>query len=1184
MREKFSKLLQSFFTHKNLFAIFFLALFVFLLVPENAHAGLGSTIGNAIANAAALVVGKILGFFSSVLALIFGVVSVALMAVINFFMGMTVTPGAEKTPLFVSDTWNIVRQLVNMFFILILTFIGLATILRLSTYQVKQTFPLLIVIALLVNFSGIFVGFIVDITNLVSNFFLSAAAEVNWSSLKELWKSGINDNPFALAAKQIAQILYFLVAILIYFVLMFVFMIRTVFLWVIVILSPIAFASYVLPATRGKIWGPWFEQLIQWSLFVIPVSLTLWLAGEALTIPKNWATSPSEASNIAEFLAPFTALLILYIGVTQSQQMAPAAARAVADWAQKTGLGMGKGMASGAWRKIEGAKMKDGGGRISNFGAGIKKWGNKGLESIQSDRAKKQKELDALKADKTWSKEKGATMDALQAEITALDAQEATTTGAPWYRRKRHFTTGLAGRWVGGAIELAGKEATMRMLDQDVQEQEAAANEVAGRDSYAAFNLYNQERAKGPLANKNRMVGLLNGIRNRGDGDDIDEAIESGVLKGSDIGLGIKTGLRGGPPQFRPLLKSFYGQIMMHPERYGFNATSKENADGTLTFTGKDAEFLQGQYKSIPTKFTAQDFQGDTLSPKNFDMDTEEGQFFARTMTKSRGAEFMSSIGRRPRKEESRKFLEYIFKEGEYEDNGLGVDWLLDNNAEDVLRYLDSPGARSLGLGRGISREEIEAIIDQKQNGKTKGDALEQQALLEQEETTLKASGAKDNGKQLTRVRSRLIQVHADLELMDIKDSDLNKQIEELRTTVQATTTDISNNENDLKARQERAKANSALKPLENELRRRGPAQTVSQVTQDITEEGTKLQETKAQLNTREQALGIRIKEEQGKAIQELDTQKQALGIRIKEAQDQAVQALNAREQELGNLIKEAQEGQGESLDSSYQQALPAWEIELAAIPAQRTKVQTGEDSQVLKITTPLQSAIENISIRQSQIEKNPQILNVVKQIQAELESIPNERVNIERDIRATAIKLGQAQLNSLQNPQAPLPLPTSRKDMPNPLRGAISNARKIVQTIQKHTTKMEQSIQLASDTYQDYNKVLAETKNITAEIANINAQSKADGTLNPQLRSKRSQLQSKLPDLDVRNRELEDEIQKQTEIITKRKEAIDSSRENLQRAREVIDPLLQNYGGVKEKEGIVAQNEQRARNRKKQK
>ena len=57
-----------------------------------------------------------------------------------------------------------------MLFILGLAYIGLATALNLSNFNTNKTFGKLILFALLINFTPVITGVIVDVANIISNF------------------------------------------------------------------------------------------------------------------------------------------------------------------------------------------------------------------------------------------------------------------------------------------------------------------------------------------------------------------------------------------------------------------------------------------------------------------------------------------------------------------------------------------------------------------------------------------------------------------------------------------------------------------------------------------------------------------------------------------------------------------------------------------------------------------------------------------------------------------------------------------------------------------------------------------------------------------------------------------------------------------------------------------------------
>ena len=69
--------------------------------------------------------------------------------------------------------WVITRDIVNMFFILALVIIAFATILRIETYGIKALLPKLIIMALLINFSYLACGIIIDATHITANSFIN---------------------------------------------------------------------------------------------------------------------------------------------------------------------------------------------------------------------------------------------------------------------------------------------------------------------------------------------------------------------------------------------------------------------------------------------------------------------------------------------------------------------------------------------------------------------------------------------------------------------------------------------------------------------------------------------------------------------------------------------------------------------------------------------------------------------------------------------------------------------------------------------------------------------------------------------------------------------------------------------------------------------------------------------------
>ena len=193
----------------------------------------------------------------------------------------------------VMEGWKITQGLANLFFILILVFIGLSTILRIGEYEAKKLLPRLIIVALLINFSPVLVGFVVDISNILTNVFLSS---VSFGSIGGIWSIilGYFTETLSLMVKigplmdiigsiigtlilGVVITLFFGYAAWIYFMVVILLIARIIVLWILMILAPLAFLFYILPAGR-KLAREWWQQLIQWSIIAIPIGFFLFLS------------------------------------------------------------------------------------------------------------------------------------------------------------------------------------------------------------------------------------------------------------------------------------------------------------------------------------------------------------------------------------------------------------------------------------------------------------------------------------------------------------------------------------------------------------------------------------------------------------------------------------------------------------------------------------------------------------------------------------------------------------------------------------------------------------------------------------------------------------------------------------------------------------------------------------------
>ena len=104
--------------------------------------------------------------------------------------GYLINLGIELNGNLINDSlvrlgFDITLDIVNLLFVLVIIIMALSTILGFENYGLKKTLPTLIVAALLVNFSLVFAGLIIDFTGVFTKFFISQATNNGAFSLAE---------------------------------------------------------------------------------------------------------------------------------------------------------------------------------------------------------------------------------------------------------------------------------------------------------------------------------------------------------------------------------------------------------------------------------------------------------------------------------------------------------------------------------------------------------------------------------------------------------------------------------------------------------------------------------------------------------------------------------------------------------------------------------------------------------------------------------------------------------------------------------------------------------------------------------------------------------------------------------------------------------------------------------------
>ena len=261
--------------------------------------------------------------------------------------------------------WTLVRDLINITFVVILIVIGLATALRYKDYQAKKALPRLIIVALLINFSYIIVGLFVDLTNIVTNFFLTKVDGLNNVGAMVTSQSALIGETLKRGSIIIGLIPAIIQVLLIVFfdilagitILLFagLFAIRMIIFMILVILSPAAFAAAILPGTQTY-FNQWRQTLTQWGVLGIFAAFFLYLGNHMLIEAPTMIfaapqTTDYAVSQFVVLLLPYgISIIFLWLGLFMGFAGAPAAANTVIGFAQKGAR------APGAWAKSRAGK------------------------------------------------------------------------------------------------------------------------------------------------------------------------------------------------------------------------------------------------------------------------------------------------------------------------------------------------------------------------------------------------------------------------------------------------------------------------------------------------------------------------------------------------------------------------------------------------------------------------------------------------------------------------------------------------------------------------------------------------------------------------------------------------------------------------------------------------------------
>lgn len=319
----------------------------------------------------------------------------------NVLISITLYSGLFKDSGFIPEAWGVVRDISNIFFLIILLFTALQIILDIGHGGAKKTITWVIIMALLINFSMFFTKVVIDTSNVIALVFYNkmkvttkdaSQQERNYNSIstreeKDISGSMVNSfNPTKLLSEEFFKeagkqkhpgsdtviqgepsfgimigLIIISVAIMIFasyafFVAGLSFLGRMIELFILIIFSPFAFMSFALPALSGFEyfgWSAWIKRLIKAS-FMAPIFMFFMYfifmlidGGVTKDLLKVNQGEQSFIGLLLLILIPALLILILLLKATEFAKKGSGALGEKLVSYGKAALGIGLGAATG---------------------------------------------------------------------------------------------------------------------------------------------------------------------------------------------------------------------------------------------------------------------------------------------------------------------------------------------------------------------------------------------------------------------------------------------------------------------------------------------------------------------------------------------------------------------------------------------------------------------------------------------------------------------------------------------------------------------------------------------------------------------------------------------------------------------------------------------------------------------
>ena len=234
--------------------------------------------------------GAVASFFADIADMVARLLGILIIAVLDITIPIMRYQGFVGSPVVIAG-WAIVRDVVNMFFVVVLIVIAMGTIFGSSKFTWRQQVPKLMLFAILINFSKTLCGLMIDFAQVIMLTFANALKDIAGGNFIQLLGLGkmmslspgapavaVGIGSWELFAASAAAVIMMVWVLAIVIMLLFILVYRVVMLWILIVMAPLAWFTAAVPFDQAKgSYAEWWKNFVCYCTVGPVITFFLWL-------------------------------------------------------------------------------------------------------------------------------------------------------------------------------------------------------------------------------------------------------------------------------------------------------------------------------------------------------------------------------------------------------------------------------------------------------------------------------------------------------------------------------------------------------------------------------------------------------------------------------------------------------------------------------------------------------------------------------------------------------------------------------------------------------------------------------------------------------------------------------------------------------------------------------------------